>query len=116
MQQLRVLLLSLSLFLVSWPCYSEVVLTDQQAEELDQTLDQLETTLKMQDEEIATLKQQNEELQTLSENKQELLNEQDEEIKTLRSSYKKQNIFSILRNVLISICSCGVGILIGLIL
>jgi ABC-type uncharacterized transport system permease subunit len=44
------------------------------------------------------------------------LNAQEATIKTLNSLYKKQNIFSILRSVLISICSCGVGILIGIFL
>ena len=113
----RFLVLLLWLLALSVPYLSaEVVLTDQQAAELDQTLDQLETVLKQQDAEIVTLKQQNEELQTLSESKQQLLNEQDETIKMLKSSSRKQGIFSVLRNVLISIVSIAGGILIGLIL
>lgn len=88
--------------------YADVTLTDQQAEELDETLTQLETTLKAQDEEIANLKTQNEQLQNDSESKQKQLNEQDETIKTLNSSYRKQNLFSILRNILISL---GIGII-----
>jgi hypothetical protein len=44
------------------------------------------------------------------------LSEQEATIKTLSSSYKKRNIFSILQNILISICSIGVGILIGIFL
>lgn len=98
------------LLLLSSPLglYADVILTDEQAEELDQTLDELETTLKAQNEEIANLKMQNEQLQNDSESKQKQLNEQDETIKEAKSSYKKQNIFSILRNILISI---GAGLL-----
>ena len=88
--------------------YADVILTDEQAEELDQTLDELETTLKAQNEEIANLKMQNEQLQNDSESKQKQLNEQDETIKEAKSSYKKRNIFSILLNILISI---GAGLL-----
>lgn len=96
--------------------YADVVLTDQQAEELDQTLDELETTLKEQDEEIANLKMQNEQLQNDSESKQKQLNEQDETIKEAKSSYRKQNLFSILRNILISIGAGLLGFAIGILL
>lgn len=96
--------------------YADVVLTDQQAEELDETLTQLETTLKEQDEEIANLKMQNEQLQNDSESKQKQLNEQDETIKEAKSSYRKQNLFSILRNILISIGAGLLGFAIGILL
>lgn len=109
----RVLLL-LCAFCLPFGMYADVTLTDEEAEELDTTLDELETTLKMQDEEIVTLKLQNEELQTLSENKQKLLDEQDKEIKTLNSSLRRQNIFSILRNILIAVISCAGGLLVGI--
>ena len=102
------LLVLLLLFSSPLGLYADVILTDEQAEELDQTLDELETTLKAQNEEIANLKMQNEQLQNDSESKQKQLNEQDETIKEAKSSYKKQNIFSILRNILISI---GAGLL-----
>ena len=110
------LLALLLLFSSPLGLYADVILTDEQAEELDQTLDELETTLKAQNEEIANLKMQNEQLQNDSESKQKQLNEQDETIKEAKSSYKKQNIFSILQNILISICSICAGILIGIFL
>ena len=96
--------------------YADVILTDQQAEELDETLTQLETTLKAQNEEIANLKMQNEQLQNDSESKQKQLNEQDETIKEAKSSYRKQNLFSILRNILISIGAGLLGFAIGILL
>ena len=96
--------------------YADVILTDEQAAELDQTLDELETTLKEQDEEIANLKMQNEQLQNDSESKQKQLNEQDETIKEAKSSYRKQNLFSILRNILISIGAGLLGFAIGILL
>ena len=98
----------LLLLLGSSGLYADVTLTDEQAAELDQTLDELETTLKAQNEEIVDLKMQNEQLQNDSESKQKQLDEQDETIKEAKSSYRKQNLFSILRNILISI---GVGLL-----
>lgn len=96
--------------------YADVTLTDEQAAELDQTLDELETTLKAQNEEIVDLKTQNEQLQNDSESKQKQLDEQDETIKTLSSSYKKQNLFSILRNILISIVAGLLGFATGVLL
>ena len=108
MKRYWLLLALLLLFSSPLGLYADVILTDEQAEELDQTLDELETTLKVQNEEIANLKMQNEQLQNDSESKQKQLNEQDETIKEAKSSYKKQNIFSILRNILISI---GAGLL-----
>ena len=95
---------------------AEVILTDEQAAELDETLTQLEITLNEQATTINDLKTQNEQLQDDSKNKQKQLDEQNKTIKTLSSSYKKRNIFSILQNILIAIVSCAGGILIGFLL
>lgn len=116
MKKYRPLFVLLVLLSGSFGLYADVILTDEQAVELDQTLDELETTLKAQNEEIENLKMQNEQLQNDSESKQKQLNEQDETIKEAKSSYRKQNLFSVLRNILISICSICAGILIGIFL
>lgn len=116
MKKYRLLFVLLVLLSGSFGLYADVILTDEQAVELDQTLDELETTLKAQNEEIENLKMQNEQLQNDSESKQKQLNEQDETIKEAKSSYRKQNLFSVLRNILISICSICAGILIGIFL
>lgn len=107
----RHLLLVLLCWLFLLPCglYADVVMTDEQAAELDQTLDQLETVLKEQKTEIKNL-------QAIIDEQQTLCDEQTNEIKTLKTSSRKQGIFSVLRSILISICSCGVGILIGIFL
>ena len=102
------LLALLLLFSSPLGLYADVTLTDQQAQDLNQTLDELEEVLKMQSEEITDLKMQNEQLQNDSESKQKQLDEQEETIKEAKSSYRKQNLFSVLRNILISI---GVGLL-----
>lgn len=108
MKKYRPLFVLLVLLSGSFGLYADVILTDEQAVELDQTLDELETTLKAQNEEIENLKMQNEQLQNDSESKQKQLNEQEKTIKEAKSSYRKQGLFSVLRNILISI---GVGLL-----
>ena len=80
------------LLLASSGLYADVILTDEQAAELDETLTQLEITLKTQNEEITNLKMQNEQLQNDSKNKQKQLDEQNETIRTLSSSYKKPRV------------------------
>ena len=110
------LLALLLLFSSPLGLYADVTLTDQQAQDLNQTLDELEEVLKKQNEEITDLKMQNEQLQIDSENKQKLLDEQENVIAEAKSSYKKQSVFSILQNILISICSICAGILIGIFL
>lgn len=113
MRKSLVLFLWVLVFLGPCGLYADVVLTDQQYQELDDTLTQLETTLKTQDEEIETLKQQNEELQTLSDSKQKQLDEQQKEINKAKSSYRRRNIFSILQSILIAIVSLFTGGLMG---
>ena len=124
------LLALLLLFSSPLGLYADVTLTDQQAQDLNQSLDELEEVLKMQSEEITDLKKQNEQLQidsenkqkqneqlqADSENKQKLLDEQENIIAEAKSSYKKQSVFSILQSILISICSICAGILIGIFL
>ena len=108
-------LLLVFLFLSS-AAYADVVLTDEQATELDQTLTELEAILKEQETTIDDLQKQNSELQTDSENKQALLNEQQTKIEEANSSLKRHRISSVLQGILTAIISCGVGILIGLLL
>jgi len=94
---LFVLLLLLS---ASSGLYADVTLTDEQATELNQTLDELETTLKMQDE---TLVKQ-----------QQTIEQQEKTISELKTSYKKQSLYSAVQNILIAIVSAIGGALIAL--
>lgn len=112
----RLLGLLLVFLLSSSVVYADVVLTDEQATELDQTLTQLETILKEQETTISDLQKQNDELQSDSENKQVLLNEQQTKIEEANNSLRRHRIFSVLQSILTAIISCGVGILIGLLL
>ena len=112
----RLLGLLLVFLLSSSVVYADVVLTDGQATELDQTLTQLETILKEQETTISDLQKQNNELQNDSENKQVLLNEQQTKIEEANNSLRRHRIFSVLQSILTAIISCGVGILIGLLL
>lgn len=113
MRKSLVLFLWVLMFLGPCGLYADVVLTDQQYQELDDTLTQLGTTLTEQNKEIVILKQQNEELQTLSDSKQKQLDEQQKEIDKAKSSYKRHNIFSILQSILVAIVSLFTGGLIG---
>lgn len=108
-------LLLVFLFLSS-AVYADVVLTDEQATELDQTLTELKTVLEEQETTISDLQKQNSELQNDSENKQALLNEQQTKIEEANSSLSEHERSSVLQSILTAIISCGVGILIGLLL
>ena len=110
---LGVLLLSL---LLSSDLFATVVLTDEQADELDQTLTELKTVLEKQEMTINDLKKQNEQLLIDSENKQILLDKQNQKLDEANSSLKRHKISSVLQSILTAIISCGVGILIGLLL
>ena len=95
--------------------YADVILTDQQAEELEATLDELEKISIEQQTTINNLKKQNSELEShlielekQANDRQNLLNQQDETLKEAKSSSARQGIFSILRNILISL---GIGII-----
>ena len=105
----------LPLLLFSYGLYAEVVLSDEQAMELEATLDELEKISTEQQTTINNLKKQNRELETQlnelkqqSENKEKILDEQKETLNEAKSSSKRQGISSVLRSILISI---GVGIL-----
>lgn len=113
----KLLLGLLLVFLFSSPVlYADVVLTDEQADELDQTLTELKTVLEKQETTINDLKKQNEQLLIDSENKQILLDEQNQKLNEASSSLKRHKISSVLQSILTAIISCGVGILIGLLL
>jgi peptidoglycan hydrolase CwlO-like protein len=110
-------LLSVLLLLLSGSSglYADVILTDEQAAELDQTLDELATISEKQKTRISDLEMRNSELENQlnelekqAQERQNLLTEQEKTIKEAKSLYRKQNLFSVLRNVLISI---GVGLL-----
>lgn len=102
------LLLLLSLSSLSG-LYAEVILTDEEAAELDETIDTLGMVLQEQQTTISDLKNLNEEQQTL-------LNEQETKINELNSSLRKQKIYSVMRSILIAISSLGIGVLIGLLI
>ena len=102
------LLLLLSLSSLSG-LYAEVILTDEEATELDETIDTLEMVLQEQQTTISDLKNLNEEQQTL-------LNEQENKISELNSSLRKQKIYSVMRSILIAVSSLGIGVLIGLLI
>jgi chromosome segregation ATPase len=98
--------LSLGLFLVfllsSSVVYADVVLTDEQAQELDQTLDELETVLKEQQTTIN-------DLETTCEQQRTKINE-------LKDSLEEQNKSSVKQNILTVTISVLVGVLIGMLL
>ena len=102
MKKYWLLLVLLVSFSLPSGLYADVILTDDQAMELDQTLDELETTLKLQD-------------KTLTE-QQMTIDEQEKTINELNSLYKRQRASSVLHSVLTAIVSCLVGIGIGLFL
>ena len=105
--------LSLGLLLVflfsSSAVYADVVLTDEQAQELEQTLDELETILKEQQTTINDLESQNSEQQSL-------LQEQENKMNELNDLYEKQETSSVMRLILTGLSSLAVGLLIGLLL
>lgn len=102
MKKYWLLLVLLALFSLPSGMYAEVILTDEQATELDQTLDELATTLKLQD-------------KTLTE-QQMTIEKQEKTINELNSSYKKQNIFWVLRSALVTVISFLVGIGVGMLI
>lgn len=104
------------LLLSSSALYSEVILTDEQAAELNQTLDELNATL-------TTQKQTLEEQQTIIESQQMTIEEQESLIEQqqnrtteLKALLEKQRTSSIMRSILTVISSVAVGLLIGLLL
>ena len=115
MKKYRPLFVLLVLLSGSFGLYADVILTDEQAVELDQTLDELATISEKQKTRISNLETRNNELENQlnelekqAQERQNLLMEQEKTIKEAKSSYRKQNLFSVLRNILISI---GVGLL-----
>lgn len=115
------LLLLLPLFLAPYGLFADVTLTDEQAQELEATLDELETISQEQQKIIDDLKTQNNELKNqLTELKQQsnerenLLDSQKETLDEAKNASTRLAIFSVLRNILIAVISCGVGIIIGL--
>ena len=106
-------LLLVFLFLSS-AVYADVVLTDEQAQELDQTLTELETVLNEQETTINDLEKQNELLKNDSTNKQKLLDEQKNKINDLETSLEEQKKSSLTHGILTVVISFLIGALIGL--
>lgn len=110
--------LLLGLFLVfllsSSAVYADVVLTDEQAQELDQTLDELEIVLKEQQTTISDLEKQNELLKNDSMNKQKSLDEQKNKINDLETSLEEQKKSSLMHGILTVVISFLIGAVIGL--
>ena len=96
--------LSLGLLLVflflSSAVYADVVLTDEQAAELDQTLTELETVLNEQQTTI-------DDLETTCEKQETTINE-------LKTSLDEQKKFSLTHDILIVVISFLIGAIIGL--
>jgi uncharacterized coiled-coil protein SlyX len=88
-----------------WRSYS----SDEQAQELEATLDELETILKEQQATISDLESQNNE-------QQNLLQEQENKMNELNDLYEKQETSSVMRLILTGLSSLAVGLLIGLLL
>lgn len=112
--------LLLGLFLVSLlsssAVYADVVFTDEQAQELDQTLDELETVLKEQQTTINDLGKQNELLKNDSMNKQKSLDEQKNKINDLETSLEEREKSSVLRVMLTATISVLIGLVVGLLI
>ena len=114
------LVLSLCL---SFGLYGEVILTDEQATELEQTLDELEKTLGEQATLINDLKTQNskletqlETLKTQDEERTNLLEQQKTTLNEANDSYAKRETSWIMRLIATATSSLAVGLLIGLLL
>lgn len=123
MKRYWLLLSLLLLFSVSSGLYADVILTDEQAAELDQTLDELEMISEKQKTRISNLEMQNAELENQlnglekqAQERQDLLEEQEKTINEAKSSYRKQNLSSVLRNILISLCMGVIGFIAGVLL
>lgn len=111
------------LLLGSSGLYAEVILTDVEAKELEETLDALETNLIEQQQTISDLRMRNEELENhltelekQADERQNLSDEQETIIKTAKSSWIKRNLFSLVHDILISIGFGIVGLLVGMLL
>ena len=97
------------LLCLSFGLYGEVTLSDEQAMELEETLDELEAILQEQQTTISDLESQNNE-------QQKLLETQKNKISELNTLYEKQKTSSVLRLIATAISSLAVGLLIGLLL
>jgi len=108
-----VLVLSLCLSSGLW---SEVVLSDEQAVELEGTLDELDATLKTQqqtlDEQQIIIDRQ----QTTIEEQANLIEQQQSRTNELKALLDERETSSILRLIVTAISSLAVGLLIGLLL
>lgn len=98
----RLVGLLLSLFLCSWALSADVVLTDEQAQELEQTLGELETILQEQQ---MTINEQ----ESLIEQQQTRMNE-------LKTSLEEQETSSVKQSILLGLTSLCIGLLLGLLI
>ena len=109
-------LLCLLLLCLSYGLHAEIVLSDSQAAELEQTLDELEIVIQEQQTTIDDLRMQNELLLTQSQNKQNLLTEQEKKINELNDSLDELEKSSVKQNALMITISVMVGIIIGVLI